>query len=262
MPSVNENLSAIRLRLKEPNPQAPSSPQLLNLLIDHIADHQAQLQNSRNHWSIGWTQISASQGQEDYAITASDFGRPFLVYTVDESDSFHQRREIPFSMLQDTEQRYLGPQQTQSASPWSAVEISFFRQSPSNPAWYARLTPIPNESCVYKIGYEANYDFGALADSPGLSPFHHVIRTQAALSALPLCEWGEITILKNPAAWKTQADALRQALMLDLAGFQKHFDSYKAQASREGISQKRGVGCEYEEQWGYDGGSLVRGYGW
>lgn len=262
MPTVSENISAIRLRLGEPSPHKPSDPQLLNLLIGHIADHQAQLQNTRNHWSIGWTEINASSGTEDYAISPSDFGRPFLVYTVDDSDQFHQRREIPFSMLQDVEQRYLGPQQTQSASPWSAVEISFFRQSPNSPAWYARLTPIPNESCVYKVGYEASYSLGSLSDAPGLSPFHHLIQTQAALSALALCEWGEISILKNPAAWKTQADALRQGLLLDLAGFQKRFDSYKAMSSREGVNQKRGVGVEYEEQWGYDDGSLVRGYGW
>lgn len=262
MSTINENLSAIRLRLGSPNPHKPSDLQLLNILIDQIADHQAQLQNSRNHWSIGWTDINTSAGTEDYPITASGFGRPFLVYTTDSSDPFHQRREIPFSMLQDVEQRYQGPQQMQSASPWSAVEISFYRQGPSSPTWYARLTPIPGESSSYKVGHEANYSFGALADSPGLSPFHHLIRVQTALAALPLCEWGEMSILKNPEAWRLQADALRQSLMLDLAGFQKRFDSYKAQSSREGVNQKRGVGVDYEEQWGYDGGSLVRGWGW
>lgn len=262
MPANNQNLSAVRLRLREPNPQAPSDPQLLNLLIDHIADHQAQLQNTRNHWSIGWTEINVSAGTEDYTISPSDFGRPFLVYTIDDSDPYHQRREIPFSMLQDVEQRYQGPQQTQSASLHSAVEISFYRSAPSNPTWYARLTPIPGESSTYKIGYEANYEFGALTDSPGLSPFHHLIRVETALSGLPLCEWGEISILKNPKAWQMQHDALRQSLMFELAGFQKRFDSYKAMSSREGVNQKRGVGWEYESDYGYDGGSLVRGYGW
>lgn len=262
MPTVSENISAIRLRLGEPNPHKPSDPQLLNLLIGHIADHQAQLQNTRNHWSIGWTTLNAQPGMEDYAIASADFGRPFLVYTDDPNDPHHQRREIPFSMLQDAEQRYLGPAQTQSASPHSAIEISFYRMSPGNPACYARLTPIPAESSVYKIGYEANYTLASLGEAPGLSPFHHLIQTQTALSAIALCEWGEISILKNPVAWKTQADALREGLLLDLAGFQKRFDSYKAQSSREGINQKRGVGVDYEEQWGYDGGSLVRGWGW
>jgi len=262
MASVNQNLSAIRLRLGEPNPHKPSDPQLLNLLIDHIADHQAQLQNTRNHWSIGWTEINVSSGTEDYIIAPSDFGRPFLVYTIDASDPFHQRREIPFSLLQDTEQRYQGPQQTQSASRHSAVEISFYRQTPSSPTWMARFTPIPGESSSYMVGYEANYEFGALSDSPGLSPFHHLIRAETALAALPLCEWGEISILKNPAAWKMQSDSLRQSLMVELGRFQKQFDSYKAMSSREGVSQKRGVGHCYEEEWGYGGGVIVNGYGW
>lgn len=262
MSTVSENLSAIRLRLKEPNPHAPSDPQLLNLLIGHIADHQVQLQNSRNHWSIGWTTLNVSPGQEDYLVTASDFGRPFLVYTDDPADMFHQRREVPFSLLQDTDQRYQGPQQTQSASSHSAVEISFYRQSPSSPAWVARLTPIPGESSAYKVGYEANYAFGSLGDSPGLSPFHHLIQAQTALSAIALTEWGEISILKNPTAWKLQADALRDGLLLDVAGFQKRFSSYLANSSRDGVSQKRGVGADYEDGYGYGGGSMVNGYGW
>jgi hypothetical protein len=262
MPNVSENLAMIRQRLKQPNPQAPSDLQLLNILIEHIYDHCAQLQNTRNHWGIGWTRIDVSAGTEDYNISATDFGRPFLVYTIDDADPFHQRREVPFSLLQDVEQRYQGPQQTQSASPWSAVQISFFRESPSSPTWKARPTPIPGASCSYMVGYEANYEFGALGDNPGLSPFHHLIRVQTAISALPLCEWGDVTIVKNRDAWRTQADALGASFLHDEAIYQKRFDSYKAQSTREGVSQKRGVGADYEEQWGYDGGSMVRGWGW
>lgn len=250
------------MRLARPNPHNPSDPELLNLMLDHVSDHVAALQNTRNHWSIGWTTINATAGAEDYIISAPDFGRPFLVYTHDDSDPFHQRREIPFSLLQDTEQRYQGPAQAQSASPWSAVEISFFREGPSNPVWKARPTPIPGASSTYKVGYEANYQLGSLADAPGLSPFHHLIRAETALAALPLCEWGEITILKNPDAWKIQADALRQSIMLEAAGFQKRFSSYLANSTRDGVTHKLGVGHEYEEGWGYGGGGMVSGWGW
>lgn len=256
------NLALIRQRLKEPGPQTPTDLQLLNILLEHVADHCAQLQNSRNHWSIGSYSLQVSQGVEDYLIAAADFGRPFLVYSTDPTDPYHVRREVPFSLLQDAEQRYQGPQQTQSASPWNAVEISFFRQGPSAPAWYARPTPIPGASATYVVMYEADYAFGSLGDSPGLSPFHHLIRVQTALSAICLCEWADITILKNPQAWKLQADALKETFLHDEEIYQKRFDQYKANSSRDGVNQKRGVGYWYEQDYGYGDGYIVNGYGW
>jgi hypothetical protein len=58
-----------------------------------------------------------------------------------------------------------------------------------------------------------------------------------------------------------QADALRMTLLHDEEIYQKRFDSYKANSSRAGVSQKRGVGWQYEEGYGY-GGAIVDGYGW
>jgi len=263
MPQVSENLSLIRQRLKQPDPHQPTDNQILNILIEHVYDHCAQLQNTANHWSIGWTEINTSSGTEDYAITAQDFGRPFLVYTNDPSNQFHHRREIPFSMLQDNEQRYSGPEKSGSGGgtgSHSAVEISFFKKAPSAPAWYARLTPIPGESVKYIVGYEADYQFGSLGESPGVSSFHHLIRVQTALSALPLCAWGKLAIDQEREGWKLQADALRDSFLHDEAIYQKRFDSYKANSSRAGVTQKLGVGWDYEE--GFGGGSMVGGYGW
>lgn len=262
MSTVIENISQIRLRLKEPNPHEPSDPQILNILIEHIHDHCAQLQNTANHWSVGWTEIQTSDGQEDYIIPAGDFGRPFLVYTDDPTTEFHHRREIPFSLLQNVDQRYAGPAKSgSSGTTHSACEISFFRSGPASPVAFARFTPIPGESSTYKIGYEANYEFGSLADTPGISSFHHLIRVETALSVLPLCEWGDISIKEKPDEWRLQAQALRDALLHDEEKYQKRFDSYKANSSRAGVSQKLGVGWQYEEEWGY-GGSMVDGYGW
>src|SRR5262250_1097193 len=115
MATVVENIALIRQRLRQPDPHNPTDLQILNILIEHIYDHCAQLQNTANHWSVGWTQIQTSPGQEDYLITAADFGRPFLVYTDDPTNEFHCRREIPFTLLQDAEQRYLGPEKSGSS---------------------------------------------------------------------------------------------------------------------------------------------------
>jgi|SRR5262245_32969564 len=262
MATVVENIALIRQRLKQPDAHKPTDLQILNILIEHIYDHCAQLQNTANNWSVGWTQIQTSPGQEDYQIVAGDFGRPFVVYTDDPNNEFHQRREVPFSLLQDVDQRYFGPEKSGgSGTVHSAVEISFYRQTPSAPAFYARPTPIPNETVTYVVGYEANYEFGALGDSPGISSFHHLIRVQTALSTLPLCGWGKLCIEDDREGWKLQAQALKDVFLHDEAIYQKRFDSYKANSSRSGVTQKLGVGRDYEDGWGY-GGAMVDGYGW
>jgi hypothetical protein len=239
-----ENLSAIRLRLGEPDPHHPSDPQLLNIFIDHIANHRAALLNTRSHWDVERWTLSVSDGDEDILVTAPNFGRPFLVYTTDESNQFHVRREIPFSLLQDTDQRYQGPQKTVMQG-HSAVEISFYRRGGQ---WYARVTPIAGGSATYEVFYEAGYTLASLGDSPGLSPFHQLVRVQASLSALPLCAWGDISIKQNRDAWKLQTQTLRDVLLHDETIFQKQFDSYRAMSTKEGVSRKRGEGWQYVQE--------------
>src|SRR5689334_17149350 len=126
MPTSSQNLAMIRQRLNDPSPQQPSDAQLLNIFLEQVSDHTMQLANTRNHWAVGHWMFQASEGVEDYIITAADFGRPFLVYSTDLTDTYHSRREIPFSFLQDMDQRYQGPQQSYSASQWSAQAISFY----------------------------------------------------------------------------------------------------------------------------------------
>ena len=261
MASVVENISAIRKRLGNPNPNAPDDGMLLNLLIDQLLHHQAQLQNTRNHWGIESFTLSVSSGTEDYVVTGANFGRPFLVYTQDLTNPYHVRCEIPFSLMQDADQGYYGPQQTGSAYPWSAVEMVFYRRGIASPIWYARPVPIPNASGDYCVWYEQNYEFGSLGDSPGLQSFHHLVRVQTAISALPDCEWGGVSIEANPKAWELKAKSRRDALLHDEAIYQKQFDIYKTMGSRDGVTDKIGFGADYEEEWGYGGGRMIDGYG-
>ena len=86
-----------------------------------------------------------------------------------------------------------GPAQlfTSASNIFSASVISFYRQ---NQQWYARLTPVPGGTATTIIWYET--DPGGrlnLSDSPGLTPFHHLIRAQTAFNALPYCSWGDLS---------------------------------------------------------------------
>lgn len=248
----------VRARLGNPLPNAPDDQQLLRLLIDQVTHHSAQLVNTRNHWSVDKWTLTVQSGLEDYIITANNFGRPFVCYTIDPSDPYHVRREIPFSLLQDADKRYQGPQQNFAVTKHNAVEMVFYRKE--GQGWYVRPVPIAGDSSQYEIWYETVYEYGAMGDVPGANVFHHLIRVQTAISALPFCQWRGISPQEDVKTWTAQMSAIRDSLLHDERKFQHAFDTYKSQISREGVNNKLGYANDYEYR-PYAVGVMVNGYG-
>lgn len=246
MPTLFQNLALIRQRLLQPDKDDPADHILLNIMLEKIADHCLQLNNTQNHWSVSNTQLTVSAGDEDVPVGAADFGRPFLVYTTDPTDPYHWRREIPFTLMQNADWNYLGPQQSQSQEP-SAVQMAFYRTPASDPQWMARVSPIAGASATYELWYEANYDTinPSLGDAPGLGPFHHLIRCETALDALPSCAWGKLSIHEDRAGWELRCGSLATVLTNAIGKYQKQFDNYKAQSTRGGVNRKRRAGADY-----------------
>ena len=255
-----ENLSAIRRRLGYPLGDAPSDPQLMQLLVDQLANYNAELANTVNHWSVDHYQLPVNQGQEDYLVTAPNFGRPFLVYSVDGTDPYHARREIPIRLLQDADQLYSGPQQSYSSLDDTLTAICFYRRYEN---WMARAVPIPGGPGTYEVWYETVYEYGSPSDQIGLSAFHHLLRVRTAISALPLVEWRDCSPRLNAAGWQMKVAALRDSLVLDDVRFTKQFNSYKAQSSREGIGMKIPWGSmSGVDDDGIGAGRMASGWGW
>lgn len=250
MATLNENLSQIRLLLGQPDPQNPSAVILFELLNNQVQHHINQLQNSSAAWSVASIDITTGDGQEDYLLTATDFGKPFLVYTADSSDISHVRREVPFVTMQNVDQFYRGVQQTQISDYHTAQTATFYR---SNGSDYLRLTPIPGGAKTYTVWYETTgVGNRALGDAPGLSPFHHLIRVQTALAALPHCAWGNARFDgkdKDARAWERKTRALGMALAQDEAKFQKEFSTYLGTLMQAGVEDRQPFGGELDTVW-------------
>lgn len=258
MPTNQQNIALIRSRLGNPLPNSPDDQQILLSLTDQLTHHSAQLVNTRNHWSVDKWTLTVQSGLEDYLITANNFGRPFVCYTIDLSDPYHVRREIPFSLLQDADKRYQGPQQNFSVSKHSAVEMVFYRKE--GQGWYVRPVPIAGDSSQYEIWFETMYEYGSMGDAPGATAFHHLVRVQAAIAMLPFCHWPGISPQEDAKTWQIQVTAMRDSLLHDEIKFQKVFDVYKSQLSREGVNGKLGYANDYEYR-PYAVGVMVNGYG-
>lgn len=250
MPSVNDNLTAIRLLLDRPDPQRPGLDLLFQLLSDQVQHHQNQLQNSGSQWSVASYTLSTGAGNEDYVVAAADFGKPFLVYTEDASDQSFVRREVPFVMLQNVDQFYSGVRQPQLTDQHTVQMVSFYRSSGT---WYVRVTPIPSGSKNYTVWYETTGESPlSLGSSVGLSPFNHLIRVQTALAALPHCGWGELTneaIGRTGEAWERKVKALAGARNREEAQFQKEFSTYIGTLMQSGIESRDGFGDDCGMLW-------------
>ena len=248
--------------LGHPLPNAPDDQMLLQRLIDQLGHHTVQLAATPAHWSIESCLIPAGNDVEDYVVTGAGFGRPFLVHTEDRSEPNHPRREIPFTLMQNADRLYSGGQKaTGGGTKHTAAEIIFYRRGTVTSPWWARLVPIPATSGDYKVWYDTVYEFGALSDSPGLQFFHHLVRTQTALSVLPFCAWQDAAPEKNAQVWQLRYSAIRDSLLHDEAIYQKQFNEYRSQQTREGVSSKLPYGWS-EEQGGFGIGGMVSGWGY
>lgn len=249
MATLSQNLVEIRYLLDEPAPGSPSDRILWSLLTNQVTHHQSQLQNSSAQWSVNsWPLITAA-GVEDYLVTAENFGKPFWTHTEDLNNPQLARVEIPFSMMQNTDMFYSGPRQPyiSSSDLFSAVVISFYRTGEN---WYARLTPTPGGTVTYRVWFETapggNFNPG---DSPGLSPFHHLIRTKTALAARPYAGWGDVRN-DSPdkmlsAAWERKIRILGTALGMQAQDFERQFDTYLASLTDAGVERRQAFGDDY-----------------
>ena len=251
MPTQLSNLSGVRLLLGHPNPHEPDDVILFELLSNQAQHHHNQLQNSNAPWSVDQFRLTVSPGNEDYLLAAPNFGKPFMVYTADDTNNFFVRREVPFVLLQNAGQFYTGPQRVETSDTHTVQYFSIYRR---NGSWYARATPIPGDSKDYIFWFESGLAPNSLADEPGLSPFNHLIRVQAALSALPHCAWTGARFNgtdREAAAWTRKTQALALSLKQDEAKFQKEFSTYLGTLMQAGVEDRDSFGDECDMVWRY-----------
>lgn len=247
--NLQQNLVEIRYLLDEPSEGAPSDRLLWSRLTDQIHHHRNQLSNSSAQWDVNSWPLTTAAGTEDYLVTATDFGKPFWVHTEDLDQPQMARCDVPFAMMQNADMFYQGPLQpyTSNSDLFSAVVVSFYC---SGGSWYARLTPVPGGTVTYRVWYETAAG-GTLnpGDSPGLTPFHHLIRAKTALASLPYCGWGGVRNdaddPKKAAAWQRKVKTLGEALLMQVRDFERQFETYLASLTDAGVERGMAFGEDY-----------------
>lgn len=251
MATLRSNLAGVRRLLGFPDPHEPDDVILFEMLSNQVQHHHNQLQNGQGHWSVDKFDLSIGGSDEDTLVAAANMGKPFWVYTADPTNPSHVRREVPFVLLNNIGQFYAGPEQLETGGLHSVQYITFYRRAG---AWFAKPTPIPSDPENYVAWFETGLAPTSLGDEAGLSPFNHLIRTQAALGALPHCAWTGAKFNgtdREAAAWERKTSALALSLGQDEKKFQKEFSTYLGTLMNAGVEAREGYGEEYDSYWRY-----------
>lgn len=195
MPSLQNMMVNVRGRLGEPHAQHPSNHQVLLALSTHIQRYCNRLNLTGRPWAVDECSLLAVAGQEDYPVTATNFGRPIQVRTVYPANPSHIERDIDFFELGDVNFDWPFPRDfgalsfNPDGSPHTAQRMAFFRRGGQNQC-YVRLIPIPQQSAQYQILYTVGVlGDTALATVPVLPEHHALIEIRTAISLLPQTQW-------------------------------------------------------------------------
>lgn len=220
MASLTEMMERVRaVHLGEPRAQHPSTYQVLTKLSIQIQRYVNRLSLSERSWAVAEVSLTVAANQEDYPISAADFGRPIQVRTVWSSNPSHIEQDIMFFELGDINFNWPYPKNlgaliyNADGSPHTAQRMAFFRKSGVDQI-YVRVQPIPQRTATYQILYQiGNYaDGAALATVPVLSQHHALIEVRTALSLLPITDWtGDVkadVVMREQLAIQLKSDEI------------------------------------------------------
>lgn len=196
MSSIDQMKANIRLRLGGPLDQKPSDGELLLILNTQVQSYLNEVNLSAKPWAVAEVNLYAVPTVEDYAIAATNFGKPIQVRTVYPANPAHIERDIDFFELGDLNFDWNLPKNfgntffNLDGSPHTAIRMAFFRRLGQDTA-YVRIIPIPQLAATYQILYQIGVygDTQGLGEVPVLPQHHSLIELRSAIAALPLSEW-------------------------------------------------------------------------
>ena len=237
MPTLDQMIVGVRRRLRGPQQQHPSDREIYHSLLDHTKNFYSELSNTGVIWDEYELTVTTSSGQSDYQLNDTRMGKPYVVFTMDDSNPAHIERTIPIFEMPDLNYQWDLPNDIGSSLvDWnghhSAWRVGHYRR---NGFPYLRFKPLPQEAAQYRVMYViGNWaDSAALSDEPVMPEHHHLIEIRAAISQLPFCEWNSDLDFNE-----RRMKALAMSLTNDEARFANTFELYNRSLHGQGMNER------------------------
>jgi len=234
-----EALTGARVYLGNP-PMSAINDGALMLIGQHKLDHYlTRLNLTSENWLSDFCDLPTQPTVDGVqSLNAKpNFGKPFMVETLDQADPSHYSSEIKIARLQDQDLFYSGPVRVEESGHVARV-MSFYRQSG---IWKVRTRPVGVGAARYRIWYQPNRSMPLkLSDNVDfLDNFMNLWQVDWARAALPYCKWDAET----HARIKTSLDE-------QFADYRDTFETARLSLFHEDTSEKRipwGASREEEE---------------
>lgn len=196
MPTIDQLIGNVGLRLGDPRAQRCGPAQILNQLMTQTRTVLRHKHNTGNVWNYNDTVIDVVPNLATYAIIAADFGTPLAVITYAPQLSTYIARLIPMRSPQNMAYSWGWANAISSAafippdgSACTAQMCSIYWRD-NTP--YIEFQPTPLMGASYQIKYlqnNASTYTDPLSDSPAWVEDCDLIEVRSALALLPLAEW-------------------------------------------------------------------------
>lgn len=231
MPSIDDMVSNVFLRLGDPRANRPGYLQALNQVCTQLRTVLRFKRNTSNPWNFDETVIDVVPDVESYTITAANFGTPLSVITYAPQVATWIARPVQIVEPQNMEYDYGLPRNfgawnwPADGSNCNAMRCCF---TWTNNIPTIRLLPLPYLVCQYKIKFlqnAAGVYTDALATSPVFSDDCDLVEVRSALALLSLTEWNDPSSKDGRAYNGERRRDLAQTLQGEEAELRRQFEA-------------------------------------
>lgn len=209
--------------------------------IDRWIYYTNQVALTGEGWQLEKTTLNLTADQSEYSINAENFGKPVVVYVLDDEQKIAGELQIKRfrDQIDDIIHTNLPSTHSLPASevPVSRNSISFFSEGGQQKA---RLVTTPTESGTLIIHYVPTGDDVTTLEA-GLSllgNFKPLFKVHTALVCLPDCEWKELSDERN----RDRRRDIKESLMMEFELFTAQFNEYKSSLFQEQTASREGWG--------------------
>lgn len=238
MSTVREIITAVRSYLGNPTFNLLNNGDVCLKLYDQIDSQINRLQLNTANWIIDRKEITVSPDLDEYALP-SNFGRSFLVETVDDGTNYFRRRELDYVDVQDFNLFWSGVQYTNIGGEYTshvAEVYGIFGDVNRIPQKTIKFAPGGLNTATYRLWYDVGKIANpALSDTPKLQEqFHNLLKVGTALACLP-------TVCVRPdGTYDSEKDAgFRSTLTMLMSQFDDPFERYIVAQHREDAGPRR-----------------------
>jgi len=189
MATVKEIVTSVRSYLGNPTFDMLNNGDICLRLYDQIDSQINRLQLTDANWIIGRQEIVVNTDQDEYVLHP-DFGRSFMVETVDDGTSYYVRRELDYVDIQDFNLFWAGVQ-TQNTGVDRTNHVAqvygVFGELTRSPQKTIKFAPMGIVQSTYRVWYDiGKVSNPSLTDKPKLmEQFHNLLKVGTALACLP-----------------------------------------------------------------------------